>query len=910
MIVTDNSKKNASPFKEVFKFWNSLPKLKFDSIPIKFDLKKSALIILITIILWTFLLAAFIYRQSHKAGFKELAFSLNLKGRDEVKHKFMRSVKAVALAPFNWTVANFSNHEIPQIHIDIKFKHFQKLHKKREEALKIGILKQGPDDYVPAKVRHEGKTVKVKLRLKGDQTDHLEGDKWSFRIHLKGDDHLFGMRHFSIQSPRTRNFEGEILFFEALRREGVLVPRYFFVEAAVNGKDIGLMAIEEHFSKELLESQGRKESVIIRFDESKIWEPNTGGVFGNFKVAKITPFRSKKVFQSEKLLSDLHAARGLLRAFVTGTIPASQVFDPDLMGRFIAVADVWRAWHQLGWHNIRFYYNPITALLEPIGYDASIPYKNADVPPAPDEPIVSTILNGSPKIRAAYENTVKKLAQEMVDGTTTGWVKPLAGKQLGILHKEYPLLKGIRFDLIVERAKTTLQRSQAPLSRYPEILQAYSIDTGENLYLELINPLNHAVEIHEIKCIGEAGKKRNINLSTLPPIRYPLYLKLTSKGGLPKAYKIYYKKNKIKGDCKIKVAAKIAGDDLIRWIEVQPYSSALARNPVPQITLPETLAQHPFLKFETGTDYLQIGSGEWRVNNWLIIPEGMELRISKGTTLRFGSSFGLVAGGPIMIQGTQEAPVILTGSGKSDNGNGWQGIVVRKSGLPSKWSHVIIRGTTGISKNGWNLSGGLNFYEADIQMKHVTIIGNQSEDALNIVRSKFELDSVNIKDAVSDAFDSDFSNGVVRGGVYENIGHAGGGGDGIDVSGSEISVTGTVFKNISDKALSVGEQSTMTAVDVSMERVGTAAVSKDNSHLTLTNAKIIQTKTAGLMAYTKKKEYGPGTIVASQLEMQSVASLAVSQKGSRIFIDGEDIEETDLNVKELYATLMKSGNKK
>ena len=44
--------------------------------------------------------------------------------------------------------------------------------------------------------------------------------------------------------------ESEILLFEALKREGILVPRYFFVEVSINGKNIGLMALEEHFSKE------------------------------------------------------------------------------------------------------------------------------------------------------------------------------------------------------------------------------------------------------------------------------------------------------------------------------------------------------------------------------------------------------------------------------------------------------------------------------------------------------------------------------------------------------------------------------------------------------------------------------------------------------------------------------------
>ena len=191
-------------------------------------------------------------------------------------------------------------------------------------------------------------------------------------------------------------------------------------------------------------------------------------------------------------------------------------------------------------------------------------------------------------------------------------------------------------------------------------------------------------------------------------------------------------------------------------------------------------------------------------------------------------------------------------------------------------------------------------------MNHVLLTGNRSEDALNIVRSNFDLNFVTIKNTVSDAFDSDFSNGTVHGGFYENIGP---GGDGIDVSGSTITVTETTFKNISDKALSVGEKSTMTATNVTIEKVGAGAVSKDGSHLILNDAKIELAKIAGLMAYVKKSEYGPGTIEASDLQIESSPTKAIAQKGSRITIDGTSVEATDLDVRALYATLMKPGIK-
>ena len=180
-----------------------------------------------------------------------------------------------------WIKAKLSAEKVPQLNIDIKFKHYQKLIAKRDRALESGVLVKEEDDYVPAKIRFKNESYKVKVRLKGDWTDHLEGDKWSFRVHVKGDNHIMGMSRFSIQHPRTRNFESEMLFFEALRREGILVPRYFFVEVAINGKNVGLMALEEHFSKELLETQGRREGVIVRFNEDMFW---TNRIFDNYKI--------------------------------------------------------------------------------------------------------------------------------------------------------------------------------------------------------------------------------------------------------------------------------------------------------------------------------------------------------------------------------------------------------------------------------------------------------------------------------------------------------------------------------------------------------------------------------------------------------------------------------------------------
>jgi hypothetical protein len=159
---------------------------------------------------------------------------------------------------------------------------------------------------------------------------------------------------------------------------------------------------------------------------------------------------------------------------------------------------------------------------------------------------------------------------------------------------------------------------------------------------------------------------------------------------------------------------------------------------------------------------------------------------------------------------------------------------------------------------------------------------------------------VTFKNTTSDAFDSDFSSGTVENSVFENIGSQGGG-DGIDVSGSEVVVTSSNFKNISDKALSVGEGSNLRASGINVEHTNIGAASKDGSQLFLSDSRFSEIKKAGLMAYVKKPVYGPAEITAKALEFHSTKKQAIAQKGNKISIDGKLIPPVFLNIKELYA---------
>ncbi|MGI9431078.1 MAG: hypothetical protein ACR2PQ_02635, partial [Myxococcota bacterium] len=278
----------------------------------------------------------------------------------------------------------------------------------------------------------------------------------------------------------------------------------------------------------------------------------------------------------------------------------------------------------------------------------------------------------------------------------------------------------------------------------------------------------------------------------------------------------------------------------------------------------------------------------------LVLPKGAGLEISGGTTLRFPEQGMLLASGPLRFSGDAAHPIVLEGNPSPFGPRGWQGVVVLRSDRPHHWRGVRVRHTRGIELGPWRLTGGVTFREAELRLEDSTFEGNRAEDALNLIRTHFDLVRISVRDTPSDALDADFSVGTIRGGRFTDIG-----GDGIDVSGSRVEVHGTALARVRDKAISVGERSEIEAHEVSVQDAGTALACKDASRATLRDSTLRQIHHAALMAYVKKPEYGPATIIADRLEIDSPQH-AIAQVGSRIRLDGLPVEPSRVDTDELY----------
>lgn len=240
----------------------------------------------------------------------------------------------------------------------------------REKAIKAKILKD-KKSYVNAKLKCGDKVIKASVRFKGDHVDHLDGNRWSFRVKTKNKGLVFGEDKFSIQGIHTRAFLNEWIFHKLLEKEELIYLQYYYIPFQINNIDSlkGIYAYESHFKTNLLKIQNKKLGPIAKFEEDLFWDykyrngqPNRDSVIMTESKIKLTAQKGYKKSLKNILIKNLDNYR-------KGLTSADNVLDIKKWATFIAINGLMGSKHALRWHNLRFYLNPDTKLIEPIGFD-------------------------------------------------------------------------------------------------------------------------------------------------------------------------------------------------------------------------------------------------------------------------------------------------------------------------------------------------------------------------------------------------------------------------------------------------------------------------------------------------------------------------------------------------------------
>jgi hypothetical protein len=705
------------------------------------------------------------------------------------------------------------------------------------------------------------------------------------------------MRRFSIQDPPTKGYHGEGLFYAVLRHLDVVAPRFGFVRVTLNGSDVGIMAYEEHFTKEMLEHCGRRESVIVRFDETLLFHG-----LDDYRTAPVRAFQDTRVAANPALRRDSEAATALLRGFVAGTLQPSQVFDAHELGGMLAAAELCGSMHALRWHNMRFYFDPTTGRLGPVGFDANWRGRSrvGDVVVA-GEPIVSRMLD-DPEIHRAFRRRLEALCLDVRSGALVDELRACESEWLPVLQKEFALLEGFNGTELRARAEFHLEltdealRAPGVLADHPLLVRASLRGDGASTRIELVNAVPHDVDVHALRWADQSGDRTApvIALATLP-----LRLAGQRRDGPPLATVLACEPPPGPTFTVLEIVAGMVGDER-RQVDRAVAAPAPATAPlVPESSVAEQLRLHPFLRVDDDGRTLRLGPGTVRVTAALVVPPGCALVVAAGTHALFARRAALVAHGPVALAGTPALPVLLGGDEAAGDGT-WLGVAVLRAPTASCWEHAEVRDTRSTELEGYALTGGVTFVRSEVALKHVRFLGHRGEDALNLVRAPFTLEDATFTGTASDSLDADFSDGRVARCQFSKIG-----GDAVDVSGSRVEVASCRFTDIGDKALSVGEGSTVVAADLTIERAGAGVVAKDGSRATIDRVAVTGARFASLAAYVKKTEYGAAVLRASHLQHAGEAPRARAQLGSEISVDGVPVTPEHIDVPALYETIMR-----
>ncbi|MFK7832219.1 MAG: CotH kinase family protein [Winogradskyella sp.] len=245
---------------------------------------------------------------------------------------------------------------IETYYLDVKFKEWRKLADQRNSVWNYtNMIKHRPFQWndsiekveIKGKIRFQNEVKKVKLKLLGLNFDHFaEPKKWSFRISIKGDNTLDRQKKFNLLIPRSRGYVTDFVGQNYLKELNLIALRVKPVKLVVNGDDFGIYYKEEFYDKRLVEHNKFRESAILRLTNYEI--DISVGKYEKYK-AIIDKFQ-KKIDLVKHNKADI-----------------SEIFDIDKMADRMALSLLFGDYHSLIDFNQRYYLNPFTAKLEPLG---------------------------------------------------------------------------------------------------------------------------------------------------------------------------------------------------------------------------------------------------------------------------------------------------------------------------------------------------------------------------------------------------------------------------------------------------------------------------------------------------------------------------------------------------------------
>ncbi len=849
---------------------------------------------------------------------------------------------------------------LPTLELTIPEDSARLLQRVRDGALERGVILQEDRQTVPAEVALGSERLPAEIRLKGDWPDHLADERWSYRIRLD-QGHLLGMREFSIQAPHTRGYLWEWLLHAAGRREKVLAPRSTFVNVVQNGHSLGVYFLEEHFEKELLESQGRREGPIVIWDESLMWDtvlamgtlPSKGVEWHEselrepaFEPAEVRAYDEKHLGSIETLNRALSSAverMRALRALALGDEPGlerlrvlqaleelrgrtlEELVDAERLGCAHALLSVFQVQHSLVWHNMRFYYDLVQDRLEPILFDNAVHEASRRDPVPFRAQGLTAVFAESP----VYYDALFTHLGRMLD---TAWL-----------------------DGLFETHAPELARFEAALAAEDRLPAGFGVsDMKQRLRAELLflrraclpeDPVNFAAsyELANAKANAGAGV---IEVQAWATSRSPVLLSgfRFSNGSFTAAAERLAESSGahlagsgvvLPSDGRAAVFRFPMDERLANLETVEKLTRAVRDELQGQTALDlDVRALYRLLASQTGGEELltfRRREPGWDLEQGRPRAGSLEELLERHPFLRYDLATGVVGAlpGTWELSGDLVLPAgvgLTLGPGTTLRFPG--GAVLLADGP------LVFRGTAGApvvlepleGAESWQgiavmKAGGRSQWEhvivrdtQEVQRGGWTLTGGVTFYRSPVTLSDCRFEGTLAEDALNvfgadllfqgltfEGSASDSFDGDFVTGEIRNSTFQDGAADGLDVSGSDVHIVGCRFLRLGDKGISVGEQSRARIEGGLAEDVSIGVASKDDSDVEVQGLTVRRARSYALAAFVKKAEFGPARLVARGVHIEEAgAGEALAQTGCVLEIEGRAVPTQDVDVEASY----------
>lgn len=755
--------------------------------------------------------------------------------------------------------------DFDEIKIDLKFKHLIRLHYLREQALKGDFISEAAkSEEFPAQLTYNGQTTPVKIGMTGKMVKgHLRNpSKWSLQVKAKGDHTIDGMKRFGLLIPESRGFLSDWLALQLLKDRGLIGLRSNLVNVSINGKVSGVFYLEERFDKHLIENNRLREGIIFKIEDD----------LKAYKEAKmmLNPDTKAQLLQLKRMWLDV----------VEGHLPPEQFFDMEKLAKLFAISDLMNNKHPLVRENLRFYFNPVTGLAEPIAREFQNVAKNDPAKLAlflekPNKHLklprwhvwlshdrVNRLIFDNLTFKQFYLQEATVISQQKFLDAFFAKHKPELDKLISRMYRMWPFYELPTQQLYDNQAY--MRSVLFPIEN--EIIACSQQGTNGQIRIHLQNQQYLPLEVTHLSWQDSIlcyPKERLTLLSKaqeghgsaiLSDFQLPSDFTWSKASG--KELQLHYQLAGVEGSGK---------SVPVQACEHGPPSETPISNEKEGQGIGFAFIQEQGAK-------LFIPAGKWTLDRNLVIPSDRPLTIAAGAQIDLLNHAKIVSFSAISSNGTAERPVRF----HSSDGTG-EGLSIRQ--VDNSRSHFSY---TQFTEN----RRAIDAYESAVTFYACTFSGpGQTDPFLTITHADAAIHQSNFENISTTALGCDGCTATITNTSFADIG-----GVGLKISGTtaEVAMAHVFMQAIGEQAISAAEHSQLDARWIEVRSAKVAVEGRNQSKIKLANAQIRQ---AGIAIHLHQTNSASGLTLmeADHISLDETEVLHQLEQGSILTLDGVSI---------------------